>query len=286
MVQGTTRVVGVFGWPVRHSASPVMHNAAFAHASLDYVYVPFAVTPDNLGTALAGVRALGLRGVNLTVPLKELAFPHLDAISERARQIGSVNTVVSEDNRLIGDSTDGAGFLAALAHAGVSIWGAKVVVMGAGGSARAVVHALAHAGARPIVVANRSVERAGQIAARTSGAEAVPLEASALRAALDGAILLVNTTSVGMHPRSNDLLPVPECALSPDLFVSDLIYNPAETRLLALAKSRGCQTQNGVEMLVQQGALAFEKWTGVPAPLDVMREAVRAAMLPSELEGA
>ncbi len=258
-----------------------MHNAAFAALGLDWVYVPFEVAPESLGAAIAGVRALGMAGVNVTVPLKEQVAPYLDAVSERARLIGSVNTVVNDRGRLIGDSTDGPGFLAALAGAGVEITGRKVVVLGAGGSARAVVHALAEAGAQ-VVVANRTPERARAMAERFASVgniDAVPLTEEALREALRGAAALVNTTSAGMHPQENEMPPVPADALEPTLFVSDLIYNPAETRLLALARARGCRVQNGVEMLVQQGAIAFSRWTGIEhPPVDVMRAAVQNAI--------
>jgi shikimate dehydrogenase len=280
-VRGTTTLVGVLGYPVRHSASPPMHNAAFAALGMDWVYVPFTVAPENIGAALAGVRALGMAGVNVTVPLKERVAPHLDGITERARAVGAVNTVAHEDGRLLGDSTDGPGFLAALETAGVNPDGRTVVVLGAGGSARSVVYALAGAGAR-VIVANRGVERARALAeefAARGKIQAIPLEEIALGAALADAAVLVNTTSVGMHPREDEMPPVPADALRPDLFVTDLIYNPGETRLLALARSRGCSTQNGVEMLVQQGALAFSRWTGVERPpLDAMRRAVRAAI--------
>jgi len=261
-----------------------MHNAAFAALGLPFVYVPFAVAPGDLGAALAGVRALGLAGVNVTVPLKEQVAPHLDAVSERAQIIGSVNTIVNDDGRLVGDSTDGPGFLAALSQAGAGdLCGQTVVVLGAGGSARAVVYALlADAGAN-VIVANRNEERAHALArafALPNGRiAAVPLTEAGLRDALADAAVLVNTTSVGMHPNENEMPPVPEDALGAHLLVSDLVYNPAETRLIALARARGCRAvQNGVEMLVQQGALAFEKWTGIFPPTDVMRAAVEAAL--------
>lgn len=276
-VRGTTRVVGVFGYPVTHSASPPMHNAAFAALGMDWVYVPFTVAPEGIAAALAGVRALGIVGVNVTVPLKELIAPHLDSITERARRIGSVNTVAHEAGTLRGDSTDGPGFLNALRAAGVTAAGRTVVVLGAGGSARAVVYALAEAGAR-VRVANRSVERAQTLAAEFGGVgeiEAVPMTEDALRPALRDATVLVNTTTLGMHPDEAAMPPVPADALHPGLFVSDLIYNPAETRLMALARSRGCAVQNGVEMLVQQGILSFRRWTGeVDPPADAMRDAV------------
>ncbi len=280
-VRGTTKVVGVFGYPVKHSASPPMHNAAFTHLGMDWVYVPFEVAPENIGAAIAGVRAFGMAGVNVTVPLKEIIAAHLDGITERARIIGSVNTVFWEDGQLKGDSTDGPGFRAALREAGVDPTGRKVVVLGAGGSARAVVYALAEAGAQ-VIVANRNQERARALVEEfgfLGRIEAVPLAEESLRDALRDAAVLVNTTSVGMHPREDEIPPVPADALLPSLFVTDLIYNPAETRLLSLARSRGCRTQNGVEMLVQQGAVSFARWTGVEhPPADVMRTAVLAAI--------
>jgi shikimate dehydrogenase len=267
-----------------------MHNAAFAALGLDWVYVPFEVAPEDLGAALAGVRALGMAGVNVTVPLKELVPPHLDSLTDRAAALQAVNTVVHRDGRLVGDSTDGPGFLAALAYAGFAVDpGTRAVVLGAGGSARAVVLALLDGGAS-VVVANRSEERALALAAQLSEAGAVgtltlaPLNEAGVGAALRGAALLVNTTSLGMHPNDDEMPPVPAGALTPDLFVCDLIYNPAETRLLALARSRGCRTQNGAEMLVRQGALSFSQWTGVgEPPLGVMRQAVFSALgLPEE----
>jgi shikimate dehydrogenase len=290
VIRGTTRLAGVFGYPVRHSASPAMHNAAFAALELDWAYVPFEVAPENIGAALAGVRALGMAGVNVTVPLKELAPQHLDALTDRAAALQAVNTVVYRDGRLLGDSTDGPGFLAALEYAGFTVGpGMRAVVLGAGGSARAVVLALLDAGVS-VVVANRSEERALALAAQLSVAGAAgtltlaPLTEAAVGAALRGAALLVNTTSVGMHPNGDGMPPVPSEALTAGMFVSDLIYNPAETRLLNLARSRGCRTQNGVEMLVRQGALAFSQWTGVEEPpLGVMREAVLSSLgLPTE----
>jgi shikimate dehydrogenase len=285
-IRGTTQLVGVFGYPVRHSASPPMHNAAFAALGLDWAYVPFTVAPGGIADALAGVRALGLRGVNVTVPLKELIPPLMDDLTPRAQALGAVNTVVfAEDGRLRGDSTDGPGFLAAVAYGGLALRpGMRAVVLGAGGSARAVAYALAETGVR-VTVANRSVERARTLCADFAGIgdlRSIALDERALTEALADADLLVNTTSVGMHPNHDEMPPVPAAALRPDLFVSDLIYNPRETRLLALARACGCRTQNGIEMLVRQGALAFTQWTGVAdPPLAVMRDAVEAALRPA-----
>ncbi|GAB4463010.1 MAG: shikimate dehydrogenase [Armatimonadaceae bacterium] len=279
-VRGTTRVVGVWGYPVKHSASPAMHNAAFAALGLDWVYVPFEVAPDRVAEAVAGIRALNLVGVNVTIPLKELVPPHLDDLTERASALGAVNTIIHRDGTLIGDSTDGPGFLTALEHAGIGVGsGSNVVVLGAGGSARALVRALTEAGAS-VTLANRNQERASALAAEVALAPVtvIPLTEDAVGAALVGADVLVNTTSVGMYPETDALPPVPADALAPSVFVADLIYNPAETRLLSLARSRGCRTQNGIEMLVRQGAISFHHWTGIHPPVDVMRQAVEETL--------
>ena len=277
-VRGTTRVCGVWGWPVKHSASPAMHNAAFAELGVDLIYVPFAVSPERLPEAVASIRALDLLGVNITVPLKELVPPLLDRLTARAARLGAVNTIFWEGSQLCGDSTDGPGILAALSSEGVVVdTNTKAVVLGAGGSARAVVDALVQAGAH-VLVANRTTERAQELVARFGAAGALPLEAKALRTALKTANLLLNTTSIGMHPRETELPPVPPEALHSGIFVSDLIYNPVETGLLTIARQAGCRTQNGIEMLVQQGAIAQKYWTGMPAPLKIMRHAVQQAL--------
>ncbi len=286
-IRGTTQIVGVWGWPVRHSASPPMHNAAFDALGLDWAYVPFAVAPERVGEAVAGIRALGLRGVNVTVPLKEIVPAYLDALTPRAQRLGAVNTIINNDGHLTGDSTDGRGFLAALGEASaIPEGGKRAVVLGAGGSARAVVDALREIGVA-VTIANRTIDRAQEVADRLQSAgegepiTVVPLNETALRDVLadENVVLLVNTTSVGMHPRETEMPTVPPDALRSSLFVSDLIYNPPQTRLLAAAQSRGCQTQNGLSMLVWQGAFAFSAWTGVTdPPIEIMRGAVLAAL--------
>jgi shikimate dehydrogenase len=277
VVHGSTAVAGVWGWPVRHSASPAMHNAAFAELGLDWVYVPFAVDPQGIDAAVAGVRALGIRGVNVTVPLKELVGVHLDDLTPVARRLGAVNTLYWDSGRLVGDSTDGPGFLSALGHAGLrEISGKTVVVLGAGGSARAVVDALAGAGAR-VLVANRTREKALPLL-ELGAADIVDWSEDVIGDAVSRSGLLVNTTSVGMVPDVEGMPPVPAGCLTAGLVVVDLIYNPPSTRLLNAARDAGCVVQNGVEMLVRQGALSFERWTGVPAPVDAMRAAVLAEL--------
>lgn len=281
---GATRVAGVFGYPVKHSASPAMHNAAFAALGMDWVYVPCEVAPERITEAVAGVRALNLAGVNVTVPLKEPVAALMDELTDRAATLKAVNTIIPRDGKLIGDSTDGPGFIAALESDGVHLTpGQRVVVLGAGGSARAVVRALREVGAA-VTIANRSEVRAQTLVEEVAGgaAKVISLTTEAIGQALIDATLLVNTTSVGLHPNGHDMPPVPAEALHPDLFVADLIYNPWETRLLQLARERGCRTQNGIEMLVQQGAISFHHWTGVEPPRDVMRQAVKDFLAPKK----
>jgi len=287
-VCGSTKVVGVFGFPVEHSLSPAMHNAAFAALRLSYVYVPFAVRPDQIGPAVRSLSPLGIVGVNLTITHKESVLPFRDEISQEARDVGAVNTVHCVEGRLLGDNTDGQGFYQPLRERGIDLAGKPVVVLGAGGAARAVVFRLARAGAH-ILLANRTPERAERLAQAVAdaglGADAVQtlaLDATKeLAEAIAGANLLVHTTRVGMYPETDALPPVPLEAFHPDLLVYDLVYNPVETRLLAQARRRGCPTLNGVQMLVYQGAAAFQRWTGLWPPTDVMAKAVLQALLKS-----
>lgn len=277
---GRTKVVAVFGYPVHHSLSPGMHNAAFIGLALDYVYVPFNVCPDDLEDALAGVRALGITGVNLTIPHKERAVELLDSVSPEALQIGSVNTVHNVDGVLKGYSTDGEGFMRSLAAERKSADGSRAVVLGAGGSAKAVVHALAVGGAQ-VSVLNRTTSRAVELAERidavlpgeSGSVRAVALEGSEARDTIADADLLVNCTSVGMHPNTDEQ-PIPSEWLHDRLFVYDLIYNPLKTRLLEAAEAAGARGANGVGMLVYQGAISFEIWTGRKPPTDIMKQAV------------
>ncbi len=280
LVRGDTRVVGVFGYPVEHSLSPAMHNAAFAALRLSYIYIPFLVSPDALGSAIRSLPALGIVGVNLTIPHKEHVLPFLDAITDEAREVGAVNTVHCLEGRLLGDNTDGRGFYEPLREMGLSFAGKQVVVLGAGGAARSVVFRLLREGAH-VILTNRTLERATRLAQDVANAgygarvQVVDGEAEReLRNAIAGAELLVHTTRVGMHPLSEVLPPVPLEAFHPDLLVYDLVYNPVETRLIQEAQRRGCRTLTGVKMLVYQGAAAFERWTGLWPPTDIMEAAV------------
>jgi shikimate dehydrogenase len=283
MISGTTRVTGVWGWPVRHSLSPDMHNAAFAHLGMDWCYVPFAVAPEALPDAVRAVRALGIVGVNATIPHKEALVNLVDEVDPEARAVGAVNTIHNDAGVLRGYSTDGIGFLGALQREGFDARGKRVVVLGAGGAARSVVWSLVGIGAARVTVVNRTPERARQLAdlGNSRGrhvVDAAGMEARPLIEAVRAADLLVNTTSVGMHPHVDDPLLVPEDALHAGLFVYDLIYTPPVTRLLAAATRRGARAVNGMWMLVLQGAASFRLWTGVEPPVEVMAEALHAGL--------
>lgn len=277
-VWGTTRVLGVIGWPVRHSFSPPMQNAAIEALGLDYVYVPFEVHPDRLAAAVTGFQAAGVVGFNATIPHKQALLELVDEATDEARLTGTVNTVHYVDGRILGDSTDGPGFVAGLAARGCEVAGRRVVLLGAGGSGRAVGVSLARAGAAEVAVANRTPERAEALVrllcdrVRADSARVVPFERAPLARALAEATLIVNTTSVGMHPHP-DAVPVELPRLAPGAWVVDIIYNPLETRFLQAAKAAGAATMNGVEMLVYQGALSLARWTGrADVPVDRMRE--------------
>lgn len=279
-VTGKTRIVGVWGHPVGHSRSPAMHNAALAALGLDWVYVPFEVAPENIAEAVAGIRAMGLVGVNLTVPLKERVLPLLDVVDDAAAQIGSVNTVHNRDGLLHGFSTDGPGFLRSLEEAGEPTRGRRVLLLGAGGSARAVAFALAARGSH-CTIANRTEERAVSLAADVNRKHQRSASVVGWGAEAGAFDFIVNTTSLGMHPNEGTLPALPPNAFATKPLVYDLIYAPAQTKLLALAEQSGCRTMNGVQMLAYQGAHSLSLWTGLPLediPVSVMEQAVRAGL--------
>ncbi|NOY53867.1 MAG: shikimate dehydrogenase [Deltaproteobacteria bacterium] len=279
-IQGSTRIVGLFGFPVRHTFSPPMHNAAFAERGLDYVYLPFEVHPENLPAAVKALVPLGIAGVNVTIPHKETVIPLLDEISGTAERIGSVNTIRVREGKLKGFNTDAYGFETALfKDGGVSLSGKKIFVMGAGGAARAVCFQSALSGAEELVIADVLAERAEALASAV--AEAVPVcristcsvEMETIEKAVAGKDLFVNATPVGMKETDPPLIRVEW--LEPSTTVFDVIYNPLETRLLREAKDRGLTVVNGIGMLVHQGALAFEIFTGRKPPVETMLQVLK-----------
>ncbi len=281
-ITGKTAVYGIIGYPVKHSLSPLMQTEAFKEAGIDAVYVPFEVEPENLEEAVKGLRALSVKGFNVTVPHKEKVTEYLDFLSQEAELLGAVNTVKNEDGELTGYNTDAEGFLRSLLEEGVELEDKKAVMFGAGGAARAVGYALLKGGVKFLNIVNRSFPKAKAVAellGRLGNVLVYPLKEGTVETLLKDADIIVNTTSLGMKesdPPLFDYSKIPE-----GITVVDIIYNPPETPLLKAAKEKGCKTINGLGMLIHQGAVAFEIWTGEKAPVETMRR-----ILERELYGA
>jgi len=282
-ITGETKLVGLIGWPVEHSLSPAMNNAAFSALGLDYCYVPLPVAPGRLKEAVEGLRALGFVGANVTVPHKEAVMAYLDEVTSEARAIGAVNTIVVQNGRLTGYNTDWRGFLAALRDGGFAPEGKRAVVLGAGGAARAAVYALGKAEAE-IAILNRNLSRAEALVRDLSPLfpfiSLVPLSLNGetLLEQAAAAHLLVNATSLGMWPEVEGS-PWPESLAFPShLTVFDLVYNPGKTKLIKQAEAAGARAISGLGMLVHQGAEAFRLWTGVDPPLATMYEVCEEAL--------
>ena len=277
--------LGIIGYPIGHSMSPVFQQAALDERGVDARYVAYEVAPEDVGGFVSGLRQHGIRGINVTVPHKEAVMPFLDEIDDWASEAGAVNTIVNRNGRLTGHNTDGYGFLRALREgAGFEPMGRRTLILGAGGAARGVVLALARDGVGDLTIANRTQERAENLAqlGRNRGvtARAIPLEGSELRDAAANAELIVNCTSIGMtHGPGENQTPLPGEDLPATALVYDLVYNPLETRLLREAAEAGASTLGGIQMLVYQGAASFEMWLERPAPVPVMLEAATKAML-------
>jgi shikimate dehydrogenase len=273
--------LGIFGWPVAHSKSPQMHESAAKALGISLRYERFAVEPEGLANAVREKHAAGIDGYNLTVPHKQAIMGLIDHVASSARAIGAVNTVVRTDGGYVGHNTDAPGFVRSLLESGVAVDGARVVVVGAGGAARAGVVGLAEAGAAEVTVLSRRPEQAEQLVVSLSEhAGSCRLVASTFSEAercFRGASLLVQATSATLesNPSAADFAAsLPIEALPDDATVVDMVYQPRRTRVLERAERRGLATVGGLGMLVHQGALAFEMWTGCEAPLDVMRAAL------------
>jgi shikimate dehydrogenase len=265
-ISGATRLAAVIGDPVRHSLSPALHNAAFEACGLDWVYVALAVPRGRAGEALMGAAALGIEGLSVTMPHKEAVADALTWLTPTAARLRAVNCVVrAEDGTFMGDSTDGGGFLDSLVCADVPVAGRRVVVLGAGGAARAVVAALGDAGAGSVIVVARRSEAAAEAAALATGR-------AGSQSDVTSADLVINATPVGMGENAG-ALPVDAGLLRPGQTVVDLVYEPRRTALLAAAEAVGAQAVDGLGMLVHQAARAFTAWTGVEAPVEAMRAA-------------
>ncbi len=264
-----TALYGVIGNPVRHSLSPALHNAALSAGGLNAVYLAFEI--EDIEECVKGIRALGIKGTSITIPFKTAVMPFLDEIDPLAKRIGAVNTIVNDNGRLKGYNTDALGALKALEEK-IKLPGMTCLIIGAGGAAKAIGFMLKEQDVAVSIV-NRSRKR-GEALARSLGCPFVPL------VDIEGAKgdILVQTTPVGMYPHI-DQCPVPENILEQGMVVMDIVYLPAETRLLKLAKNRGCVTISGVDMLIHQGAEQFRLWTGLDPPVASMRHALKEALL-------
>jgi shikimate dehydrogenase len=287
-VTGKTQVFGVIGDPVGHSLSPVMQNAAFNHLKLDCIFLAFRVKASELENAIRGMRGLGIRGLNVTMPHKHAVTKYLDETDPTVNFLGSANTILNKEGRLMGFNTDGVGALKALTENGVSVAGKKLLLLGAGGAAKAIAFSLAKEVGQ-LVILNRAGEKARELAEalnRIYGGKVVgdALSPSSVSKNLQDSDLLINATSTGMAPNTSQSL-VAKRWLKPDLCVMDIVYDPVETKLAKDARTAGARVIGGVEMLLYQGAASFEIWTGRPAPVEVMRKVILNQLPSAGAEG-
>jgi len=274
-INGKTKICAIIGDPVGHSLSPAMHNAAFKELGLNIVYVAFPVKTDMLENAILGAKSLGLLGLNVTMPHKHAVIQYLDETESTAKAMSAVNTILNERGKLFGYNTDGKGAMIALQENRVHPEEKKMLLLGAGGAGKAIAFQAAQE-TTELVILNRTHENAKQLAEllnRTFGTKVTgrPLSAESLKEELGTTDILVNATSVGMNPDVN-ASPIPADLLHSGLCVMDIVYNPLETKLLKDAKIVGAKVVSGLEMLLYQGAVAFEIWTNCPAPVDVMKK--------------
>jgi len=275
-ISGKTRVCGVIGDPIEHTLSPTIHNAAFNHLELDFVFLAFRVKAADLENAIRGMRGLGIHGLNVTMPHKSTVIGYLDEVDSTVKFLGSANTVLNKNGKLSGFNTDGAGALKALRENGTELSEKKVLLLGAGGAAKAIAFSLAKE-VEELAILNRATEKAKKLAetlGRIFNKKVVgnSLSPDTIAKNLQDSDVLINATSVGMHPNVSQSI-VPPQWLKPDLTVMDIVYNPIETKLAKDAKAAGAKVISGVEMLIYQGAASFEIWTGRSAPIEVMRKA-------------
>jgi shikimate dehydrogenase len=270
-ITGKTKITGIFGYPVEHTLSPAMHNAAFKALGLDYCYVPFQVHPKHLQYAVRAIRALNLCGVNVTVPHKEKVLPLLDEIHEEASFIGAVNTIVNRQGKLIGYNTDGKGFIKVLAESRISLAGKNILIIGAGGASRAISYYLCQE-SKTVQIYNRTRKRATKLVRDLKRlCNNVSLQENISH--IKDFHMIINATPVGL--KNEDPSPFDTSLLKKNQFICDLIYK--KTRLLKEASRKGCKVIDGSGMLLWQGMLAFELWTGKKPSAKVMRNALKAS---------
>jgi shikimate dehydrogenase len=276
-----TKIIGLLGHPIKHSYSPFVQNVAFEFEKIDYIYLAFDVPPANLKSALNGVLALGMKGLNVTLPHKEKIIQHLDELSEEATTIGAVNTIVNDQGKLIGYNTDVTGLIETLLPYKEQISGSTVTVLGAGGGARAAIYALIrHFKPEQINLINRTVQRADSIQnyfstkMRYHGFKTMDLFPPDIVETLQSSRLIINATSIGMYPEMDDTITDLKESFSSSQIVFDLVYNPPKTKFLKLAEAQGATTLGGLKMLVSQAAKSFELWTGVKMPIDKISKSI------------
>ena len=279
-----TQRLGIIGYPIGHSISPIFQQAGLDHLGIDATYEKWEVTPEGVGDFVAGLRAPGTLGINITVPHKQAVIPFLDEVDEWATAAGAVNTIVNRDGHLTGHNTDGPGFLRALlVETGYDPSRTRALILGAGGAARGILLALIRGGVDSLVIANRTLERAETLAQLSSdnggGSEAISLSGDALTEAAASANLIVNCTTMGMsHGPDENGSPISAAQIPATAIVNDVVYTPLLTPILKEAAAAGATALGGLHMLVYQGVLSFQMWTGVDAPVDVMLAAATAEM--------
>jgi len=279
IINALTKIVGLIGYPIDYTLSPAMHNAAFKELNLNFVYLPFRVKLEDLNLATKGLLALNILGVNVTIPHKEEVIKYLDVLSHEAAIIGAVNTICLQEGRLIGDNTDGKGFVTSLIEEmKIDPIDKKVFILGAGGAARAIAISLANLGVKKITFTDKEMVKAEILVSDIKHhfhevwLDTVGLKDNEFEDYIKDCHILINATPCGMH--KNDPLLINPDWLFKNQIIYDIIYKPDQTPLLQVAKKKGCKIQNGMSMLVHQGALSFELWTGKKAPIEVMRKAL------------
>ncbi len=276
-VSSHTKVLCVIGYPIEHSMSPIMHNAVIRELKLDYIYLAFNIHPNNLNLAVKGFRAFNIIGINVTLPFKQKIMKYLDDNDPIAQKIGAVNTIKNDNGNLSGRNTDAEGAMKALLNAGYAISGKNILILGAGGATRALAYVMAK-DADKIVIANRTEKKAVNLAKEIKKNFSIKVKGksnsnSVLKEESKKADILINTTPVGMYPNV-EKSPIPMEFLHEDLIVYDVVYNPLETKLIKDATKKGCKTLGGLEMLVNQGALAFEWWTNKKPNINLMKNKI------------
>lgn len=277
MITGKTNVTGIIGNPVEHSLSPLMHNAAFKYLGLDYIYVPFLVAENALEDAIMGSKSLNIKGLNVTIPHKTEVIKHLDSVDKIAELIGAVNTIKFNGNHAKGFNTDGIGAVKAIEEVS-TVKNKKIIILGAGGAARAIAFQILLEGAGSLVIANRTPENALNL--QKNIVEKLNLDVKTadfgkrLENELLDADILINTTPIGMYPHTDDEPPVKSEMMHENLIVNDIVYNPLKTGLLREAEKCGAKTVSGIKMLIYQGVEAFKIWTGIYPPVSVFENAL------------